>query len=315
MKLSQLIAHVTYQPSDSPSGPATVTVTPNAGDATFTARLMVTAGSPIMATFANGTLSPDGRTFTFNSLQPGPNLILVENRSVSLSGGTLTLTLEKALSPAAGMGNVSGSMTLDGAAFDARAVAQARRAGRPLPSADAGVAVKLSAQMSGTYIASLVPKTDAAPAGQSQIAPAPPAVIGPKSEAARQGPAVPPAGACADGCQSTIGALKVVARYQYPHATYPSLNCEEKVYRFPADWPGGPFLHAIVCNGPNPRGAPVTLINFKLAKTDRAKDQDTVILYTDVGAGSFRGPDGRLWRVKIFGPSTVESMTIELAPR
>ena len=105
----------------------------------------------------------------------------------------------------------------------------------------------------------------------------------------------------------------MTARYSYPHPTYASLTCEEKVFHLPANWPGGPYLHSIVCVGPNANGIPVKLINFRLAATDRIKDQDSVIVFSDgYGRGSFLSA-GKLWRVKIYGIGSLESMTIQVS--
>lgn len=123
------------------------------------------------------------------------------------------------------------------------------------------------------------------------------------------------AGPCAGGCNAVIGSLKFVRRYEYPHPTYSSLNCEEKVFKLPPDWPGGPYLHAVVCKGPNANRVPITIINFRLAASDRVKDEDVTILYDNVtGQGFFRSVDLQNWRVKIYGPSAIESMSIEMTP-
>jgi hypothetical protein len=61
----------------------------------------------------------------------------------------------------------------------------------------------------------------------------------------------------------------------------------------------------------------VVLINFRLANTDRVKDQDAVIVFNDGnGLGHFQaGRNGRLWRVKIYGTGDlVESMSISETP-
>jgi hypothetical protein len=69
------------------------------------------------------------------------------------------------------------------------------------------------------------------------------------------------------------------------------------------------------------RSPTVTLINFRLAATDRAHDEDVTILF-DGAAGlgmipSTRGTRFRQgpWRVKIFGGGeVVELMSIEVKP-
>ncbi len=124
-----------------------------------------------------------------------------------------------------------------------------------------------------------------------------------------------PADPCADGCKADIGSFKMVKRYQYPHPTFGTLKCDEKVFELTAGWPGGPYLHSVVCDGPNARGVPVTLINFRLAKSDRVKDEDVTIFFDNAtGVGKFLGADRHPWRVKIYGTGSVESMSIEILP-
>ena len=314
MKLARITANLTYQPAGLPSGQVTLMLTPNAGDATYTASLM---GS-FYATFTNGTVSADGLTFNFNSLyQGGKVMVSMGNRYLTATSGSLSVTIDHSLNSGTGMasGSLSGSVKLAGTAFEARQPGVGYgRAPRP---GQGGTTAEVSAQLAGTYQAVLMTKDVAAATAaslpspvQSQVPAMPgnPSMTAPGGNRSQADP-------CARGCKAAIGSLKQVARYQYAHGTYASLRCEEKVFALPEDWPGLRYLHSVVCNGPNARGEPVTLINFRLAETEREKDQDVAILYTDTGVGSFRGTDGRHWRVKIYGGPALESMTIDMTPR
>ncbi len=118
---------------------------------------------------------------------------------------------------------------------------------------------------------------------------------------------------CPQGCSAKIRDFKLVQRYHYVHPTYGTLECEEKVFQLPPTWPGGPYLHSVVCKGPNARGVPITLVNFRLAKTDRMKDIDVVIVFDDAnGTGRLMGPDRHAWEVKIYGTGDIETMEISM---
>ncbi len=323
VKLASLMANVTYQPSGFPSSQLMIQITPNAGDSTYTAR---TIGN-IMVAFANGTAVIRGhaQTFTFDSITPGRNMVVLGSSYLSVTGASLLLALDPtSTSPnvSGGSGSVSGTLSLTTTPY-----AGWGPNGKSPHSSTAGKGdtnVATSGQLIGSYTATLVPKGSPA-TSPATVAPE----VSPGTTAATMASGLPnpydrsranrPTDGgtnelCPSGCNAKIGDFKVVARYQYPHPTWGTLGCEEKVFRLPQTWPGGPYLHSVVCKGPNAHGIPITLVNFRLAATDRMKDQDVVILFVDAnGEGAFMGPDRRAWRVKIYGTADVESMTIDMA--
>jgi len=303
MKLSHLQANITFQPAGAPSGQLILTVTPNAGT-TYTASVL---GS-ISATFVNGTGSNEGQNFSFDAIEPSRLPFAVGGAYYSASGGALKIALNQNNPPgsATATGSLSGSLSLIGASV----AAGRSRVGAPQAQADPG-GVTLSGQIIGTYYATMVPDVPGEP-----VATAAP-VVSVTSNPAFTLPAVP----CADGCTSKIGDFSRIAQYAYAHPLYPSLKCDERVFKLPMDWPGGPFLHSVVCKGLNPNRANVTLINFRLAATARDHDEDVTILFDGAtGSGSIPSTRGTRfrqgpWRVKIFGGGeVVESMTIEVKP-
>ena len=307
--ISTLTISGVFQPKGLPSAQMMIVVTPDSGGTTYTARMM---GATI-ATFTNGVVDDQQRSFRFSSVQPGVVSAASYGSYLRFTNGSLTLTFTQ---DAGSQGVQTQSGTVRGVAELSGSVLEGRKAGRT-SSDGAGRPGEVSGEISGTYTAILVPKatrsnSPAEPPGiAAQPGAPPPSREGlgsgedPRFQAA-QNP-------CIGGCNAMLGDLKVTARYSYPHPTYASLTCEEKVFHLPANWPGGPYLHSIVCVGPNANGIPVKLINFRLAATDRIKDQDSVIVFSDGnGHGSFLGA-GKLWRVKIYGIGSLESMTIQVS--
>lgn len=301
MKLSHLQANITFQPAGAPSGQLTLTLTPNAGT-TYSASVFGT----IVVAFVNGTASNEGQKFSFDAIEPGRLPFAVGGAYYAVSGGALRIALTQTNAPGSptATGSLSGSLSLLGAAV----TAARGRISAPQPGTDPA-GITLSGQITGTYYATMVPDVPGEP-----VAVAVPTVTANPAFAL---PTVP----CADGCSSKIGDFNHVAQYTYAHPMYPSLKCDERVFKLPADWPGGPFLHSVVCKGLNPNRANVTLINFRLAATARDHDEDVTILF-DGATGSGSIPSTRTerlrqgpWRVKIFGGGeVVESMTIEVKP-
>jgi hypothetical protein len=304
MRFSQLLATGTYQ-MEGTSGPLLLVVTSNASDSSYTARL--TGG--FLLTFVGGVKDQDGLTFSFNNLQAGSQVVVLNGNPLPVPGASLKVTLDRsgqATGRLTGMINIL--VTTGGALPHRRAGTKTEGEGAP--------ATTVTGQISATYRI-----TEAA----QQSLPMPPAAESPAAAATNtitsartqdRSNISSPVELCAGGCRTRIGDLKMTAQYEYPHWTYPSLKCDERVFQLPANLPSKPYLHSIVCRGPNPRGAEVTLINFRLSETDRMKDQDVVILYSDaVGIGSFLGTDHQLWRVKVYGTSSIEDMSIEMSRR
>ena len=323
-KMATLTANVTFQPSGFPSSQMVIQITPNAGDSTYTANIM--GGTMLAFTNGTGAIREHTQTFTFNSITPGRNVMALGGGSfVLISVGSLSLAVDqKSNSSAASFanGNVSGTLSLTGTPYAGRNRNETSRQSSTAATSNTNVAI--SGQLVGIYTETLVPKeaqgTSLAavpPAASPGSTPAPVASGRPDPDARLKAnrPAYDDApDFCPSGCDGRIGDFKRVARYQYPHPTWGTLKCEEKVFQFPPTWPGGPYLHSVVCKGPNANGVPITLVNFRMAATDQVKDQDVEILFVDAtGQGKFMGADGKAWRVKIYGTSDVESMTIQMA--
>jgi hypothetical protein len=132
----------------------------------------------------------------------------------------------------------------------------------------------------------------------------------------------PQTSACEDGCSSRIGEFKFVV--EYPNSQkLRDRTCNEKVFELPSDWPGGPFLHSIICKDPNSQMQDI--VHFQLAKTDQEHDQEWIIVFDgSTGRGFIETSQplsyGRRrllrkqWRVDIFGGGDIESMIMKVTP-
>jgi hypothetical protein len=247
------------------------------------------------------------------------NVFLFNGSALKVNAGSLRLVLNQ---PSNLTGTLTGTFQFTGAArtsadrYDRNSSSPAAR------SRDSDQTI--SGQIVGTFLQTLDPKDSPRPSPSGAGTTLPSASTPASVESGAPNPASPLAarsranndttGFCPSGCNARIGDFKLVARYQYPHPTWGTLKCEEKAFQLPSNWPGGPYLHSVVCKGPNANGVPITLVNFRLAATERVKDQDIVIVFDNAtGQGSFRGTNRQYWRVKIYGTDDVESMTIEMA--
>lgn len=125
----ELSGIVTFQPTSAPSQRFSISLTPNAGNVTYSARVNG-------ATFLNGTATNQGRTFTFNTIQPNGLFFTTEGTFTSVTAGSLIVTV----TPTGGfgkttLGDVAGSISVTGS-----------RGGPPLTLAGA---------ITGTYSANL----------------------------------------------------------------------------------------------------------------------------------------------------------------
>jgi uncharacterized protein (TIGR03437 family) len=133
--LKSLQASVTFQPAGSASFQTIITITPNAGNVSYSASL------PGGASFINGTATNQGQTFTFSAVQPNGSF-LVPPASIFLvvASGSLNVTLTPTASSAAfAQGNISGTLSLTGS---------------PLGG---GTALTLSGPITGSYSETLQP--------------------------------------------------------------------------------------------------------------------------------------------------------------
>ena len=155
MTMSDLTVNGTLQPKDAPSSQVAIRVTPDAGNATFTALLM---GGGSAVTFTKGVASDEGRTLTFSSIQRG--MVVFGSTYLQLSGGSLNLKLVGSSTALVSLeqGNVSGSFQLTGSAVQGRKVF-----GRMAPN---GPPTTIQGDIIGTYVARLVPKTPSGTASQ-----------------------------------------------------------------------------------------------------------------------------------------------------
>jgi hypothetical protein len=326
MVMTNMTVSAAFQPAGLSGMQITIGVTPNAGN-TYTATLRSnSAPDVVVATLVNGVATDDGKTLTFESLQRSENVPMSAFYSsggvmYTLSAATLTMTLTPSGS-GEGAGQASGSMRgfLN---FSGRPITMGGRGFTPDPKTGD---VTASGQVLGTYSQTLVADT-----GQPLSAPVPqPTGVAtfrtsplPRVGVDGSKPFTMPKIKCAEACTAKIGDFKRVARYSHPHPQYPTLTCDEKVFQLPEDWPGGPFLHTVVCKGPNARGTTITIVNIRLARSAREHDEDTTILFTGAaGLGTIgahqdqpgRPPSGP-WNVKVFGDQDVESMSIEVSLR
>jgi len=110
---SQLDALLTFEPVGSPSGPFGLIITPDAGNATFTA-----SDGPI--TFTHGTVSNQGQTFTFDEVQPGflVEFIYGSSEVVGVSSAKLVLTLKSTSPlPSTLLGTITGTLSVTGTLY------------------------------------------------------------------------------------------------------------------------------------------------------------------------------------------------------
>ncbi len=139
MRISQLTVNGTFQPVGGESGQMLVTLTPNAGGSTYTARLRGGFG----ATFVNGTANENEQTFTFKTLQTGMSIMPLGDKYLNVTGGSLSLAINQTRSATGvALGNVSGSMNFVGTAATREQLAAKRRGyGRAAPTDDTPVMV------------------------------------------------------------------------------------------------------------------------------------------------------------------------------
>lgn len=135
---TEIIVIPTFQPAGYPAiTTASFTVTPDAGNATYTACI---DGCQSGAVLLNGTTSDQGKTFTFNTLQAGrSNNILFAGSStglLQLSSISLTFSTSQfnAISAGSANGTITGTLTATGTPYLA-----------------SGAAITLSGPLSGNY--------------------------------------------------------------------------------------------------------------------------------------------------------------------
>jgi uncharacterized protein (TIGR03437 family) len=136
---TELIVIPTFQPTGYPTiTTASFSVTPDAGNATYTACI---DGCALGAVLLNGTTSDQGTTFTFNMLQSGGNnTILYAGSStglLQLSSISLTFSITQTSGSSTGgnsNGTITGTMTMTGTPYGAT-----------------GSALTLSGPLSGNY--------------------------------------------------------------------------------------------------------------------------------------------------------------------
>jgi len=113
---SSLNAVITFQPTGNPSGQLPLTITPDAGNVTYT------AVEGIGISFINGTALNQNQTFTFNTFQPGvvgfADFIWRPN-SFNVSSASLTLTLHSAGSEGILLGTITGTLSITGTPYPA----------------------------------------------------------------------------------------------------------------------------------------------------------------------------------------------------
>jgi len=158
MKMTSLQGTVTFQPQAAPSCQATIRITPNPDNKTYTATL------PPSGIFHDGVASEDGKTYTFRTLEP--NAVVMCNGGLYRdSSGTLIVKIDPDQGSPEGTtqkGSISGQLEVN----------LWKPPGTPT--------VTFSGEISGTYVAQLVPDTRAAsnPSGsiqpeQTSVAPTP----------------------------------------------------------------------------------------------------------------------------------------------
>jgi uncharacterized protein (TIGR03437 family) len=113
---SSLVALLNFQPVGSPSGGFVLNITPDAGNATYTA-------SQGNISFTNGMVS-QGQTLTFNGIQSGPvyALFVYGSTILQVSSATLTLTLHPtppSFATSVILGTVTGTLSVTGAQYPA----------------------------------------------------------------------------------------------------------------------------------------------------------------------------------------------------
>jgi hypothetical protein len=151
-----------------------------------------------------------------------------------------------------------------------------------------------------------------------------------------------PSNPCATGCSVKLSDLVAIKQYDYADSRQPLMKNHESVYRLPAGWPVGPYLHVVTITydyqalyaqsgGVSKSGTRMTPEQAKqqaeqmqlsippqlhLAATDRQQDSDARLFMTAAaGYGNLaRGTDGQTYQVKFFGPGNFPSSTMELKP-
>lgn len=137
LKMGTLQINGTFQPEGAPSSQTVITITPNAGNKTYTASLLG------MMTFVGGASSDGGKTFVFPSVQSGGHY-LQGTTLFSISAGLLTVKLGEGTASGGSylQGGITGQMTVEGSGL-----------GRGLFGRNS---IKLSGELSGTYTESMV---------------------------------------------------------------------------------------------------------------------------------------------------------------
>jgi len=126
---SQLIVDLTFQPVGSPSGAFVLNITPDAGNATYSA-------SQGNISFTDGQVSNQGQTFTFDGIEPGPvyPLFIYGSTDLLVSSAKLVLTLKSTSPlPSVLLGTVTGTLSVTGTLYST------------------GAAVSLSGAITGSY--------------------------------------------------------------------------------------------------------------------------------------------------------------------
>jgi hypothetical protein len=105
---TSLTATATFKPAGYAQGTVSFTLTPNAGASTYTAAVSSAT------TFINGTVSNQGQTFTFNSLQPGFNQF-AGGIQLTATSGSMTFTLtQTSVQGGQASGTLTGTLTITG---------------------------------------------------------------------------------------------------------------------------------------------------------------------------------------------------------
>jgi len=117
--MSQLTVNATFQPAGLASSQITITITPNAGNTTYTAT--VNSRNPMfLGNLTDGTTQNQGSSFTFNKLgastRPGATYFMLDGAYFAPTGASLSLKLSPNGAKRANisLGSVAGSLSLTG---------------------------------------------------------------------------------------------------------------------------------------------------------------------------------------------------------
>jgi trimeric autotransporter adhesin len=128
---SSLIAVITFAPVGSSSSQFPLTITPDAGNVTYSA----TEASGM--TFTGGTVSNQGQTFTFNNFRAGVDNIaqfIYGANDIQASSVSMVVTLQPTPNTEGALGTITGTLTVTGTPFPA-----------------GGASMTLSGTLSGSY--------------------------------------------------------------------------------------------------------------------------------------------------------------------